>query len=94
MKTPQITPAWNTGIYIGDGVTATPETQTTFKTLPINATFHFRDTQYPSFFDNCRKVSARCYVSIDDPTFPKMQVGTINVNVTPTGVWSLNQPLK
>ena len=83
MKTPQITPSWNTGIYIGNGVVATPETSTTFKALPIGAGFHFRATPHPSFFDDCRKISARCYVSIDRPTFPKMTVGTINVDVAP-----------
>ena len=25
MKTPQVKPDWNTGIYIGDGVVATPQ---------------------------------------------------------------------
>jgi len=59
------------------------KTQTTFKALPIGATFHFRNTAYPSFFDDCKKVSHRCYVSIDRSDFPKMQVGTISVGVTP-----------
>ena len=83
MKTPQVKPSWNTGIYIGDGVVAKPKTQTTFKALPIGATFHFRDTAYPSFFHDCKKVSTRCYVPIDQSDLPKMQVGTISVGVTP-----------
>ena len=59
------------------------KTQTTFKALPIGATFHFRNTASPTFFDDCKKVSTRCYVSIDQSDLPKMQVGTISVDVTP-----------
>jgi len=83
MKTPQVKPSWNTGIYIGDGVVAKPKTQTTFKALPIGATFHFRNIAYPTFFHDCKKVSARCYVLMDQSDLPKMQVRTIAVGVTP-----------
>jgi len=83
MKTPQVKPSWDTGIYIGNGVVAKPKTQTTFKALPIGATFHFRNTASPTFFDDCKKVSTRCYVSADQSDLPKMQVSTTSVGVTP-----------
>ena len=49
MKTPQITPAWNTGIYIGDGVIAQRDEHTVIvngKTIYSGTDEHKADAVY------------------------------------------------
>ena len=54
---------------------------TKFKNLSVGSEFDFDGGKYPTFFDRCRKVSSRCYVSLDNDKLGRMQVGTVSVEV-------------
>ena len=58
--------------------------QTTFRDLRIGQTFDFigPDRQWNSFYEKCRKVTSRGYVSIENPgRYGTMRVGSIDAEV-------------
>ena len=53
MKTPQIKPNWNTGIYIGNGVVATPK--------PM---FEWTDQEIIEYYDNNPNLTLLTYAGM------------------------------